>query len=151
MFGRNVFRVIASLALVALLVIIGIGVYDAGMSQGIAEAGRQVVASGEPVTQYVYPGPYAGHWGWGFGFFGIFFWILGIFLIFALLRAIFGWGRWRGSGYGGYAGYGRYAGWGPPGGPGGRFEEWHRQAHEAQTESAPGQAEGQPKADETRS
>jgi hypothetical protein len=69
-----------------------------------------------------------GHYGWGapyghghigFGFFGIIFWILGIFLVFALLRAAFG--GWGGGGWGG-----------GPGGRGGRqemFEGWHREMH----------------------
>ena len=117
------FRALAGLALIAVLVAIGVGVYDAGVSNGIAQQGA-AVASGAPAV--VYPGPYYGHWGWGpgfgFGFFGIFFWILGIFLIFGLIRAAFGgWGRGRG-GWGGH--YGRY------GGPREHFEDWHRQAHE---------------------
>jgi hypothetical protein len=121
MFNRGFFRVIVGLALIGLLVVIGIGVYDAGVSQGIAEAGRNAVASGAAAPVYVYPGAYPGHWG-GFGFFGIFFWILGIFLIFGLLRAAFGWGRWGGRGGPG--------GWDHAGGRHGYLDDWHRRAHD---------------------
>lgn len=126
-------RVVAALLLVGLLVGIGVGVYNAGVSQGLAQ-NVTAVASGAPSVAYgYYPGFVGPHWGWGFGFFGIFFWILGIFLIFGLLRLAFGWGR---------GGYGRWGGYGPGGyGPGGwgnpgpgdprqeRLDAWHREAH----------------------
>jgi len=127
MSGGTFARVLAALVLIGVLVAIGVGVYNAGVSAGLA---TQVVApSGAPAVYY--PGPYAWHgWGWGFGFFGIFFWILGIFLIFGLLRAIFGWGRWGGRGYRDWShkpnGYGGY------GGPQSHFDEWHRRSHESE-------------------
>ena len=128
MVGGTFIRVLAALALVGVLIAIGVGVYDAGVTAGLAQQGA-AVASGAPAV--VYGGPYAGHWGWGwgpgFGFFGIFFWILGIFLIFALLRAAFGFGRggrYRG-GWGDH--HGRYG----YGDPRDHLEDWHRQAHEA--------------------
>jgi len=125
MFGGSFVRVLATLALIGILVAIGVGVYDAGVSAGVAQQGA-AVASGAPAV--VYGGPYVGHWGWGwgFGFFGIFFWILGIFLIFALLRAAFGFGRGRG-GWGHHGYYGRYGRYGDPRD---HLEDWHRQAHE---------------------
>ena len=116
------------LALLAIAIAVGIGaaVYNAGVTAGLAEAAQQAAASGDPVTvPYAY-GPYwHGPFGFGFGFFGIFFLILGIFLVIGLVRAAFGWGRWNGPR-------------GPrgPGGPGGwggdrrdRVEEWHRELH----------------------
>jgi hypothetical protein len=113
-------RVLAALVVIGLIVAIGVGVYDAGVTAGLAQT--VAAPSGAPVAYY--PGPYFWHGG-GFGFFGIFFWILGIFLIFGLLRAIFGWGRWGGRGYRDWNhrpnGYG---------GPREHFEEWHRRAHE---------------------
>lgn len=102
MFGRTILRVVAVIALVALVGVIGTSVYNAGVSQGLAEAAIAAAASGEEVP-VVYP--YLGErYGWGYGggpgFFGIFFAILGFFLIFGLLRAAFGWGRWGGGGPG---------------------------------------------------
>ena len=121
--GRTIFRVLAVLLLVAVAVGIGTGVYNAGVSAGLSEAAQQAAASGDPVATvpyghgYGYGGPYA-HGPFGFGFFGIIFTILGIFLIIGLVRAAFGgWGRgpWGGPG---------------PGGPRhGMAEDWHRELH----------------------
>jgi len=118
-------RVLASLALIAVLVVIGVGIYNAGVTAGLAETGA-AVASGAPAVYY---GPYVGHpWGWGagFGIFAIFFWILGIFLIFALIRAAFGFGRWGRHG----RDWGNRDGPNGRGGPGGYMDDWHRRAHE---------------------
>jgi hypothetical protein len=128
---NTAFRVIAALLLVGVLVGIGAGVYNAGVSQGLAQ-NVTAVASGAPAAAYgyYYPGFVGPHWGWGFGFFGIFFWILGIFLIFGLLRAAFGWGR-GGRHYGRWGGYGPGP-WNRPGTGDPRREmldEWHRDAH----------------------
>jgi len=120
------FRVIAVVLLIAVAVGAGAVVYDAGVTAGLQQAAVQAAASGGTpvVPPYAY-GPY--HWGGGFGFgiFGIFFWILGFFLIIGLLRAAFGWGRWGGGGRSGPAG------WGGPGAGGRRamIEEWHREMH----------------------
>ena len=130
MSGGTFVRALAALARVGILVAIGVGVYDAGVSAGVAQQGA-AAASGAPAV--VYAGPYMGHWGfgWGFGFFGIFFWILGIFLIFALLRAAFGFGR-GGYSRGGWGGHhGRYGRYGSYGDPRDHLEDWHRQAHES--------------------
>jgi hypothetical protein len=131
------FRVVVVLLVVAAAIGIGAGIYNAGVSEGIAEAARQAVASGEPVPQaygYGY-GPYwHGPFHGGFGFFGIIFWILGILLIIGLVRAAFGWGRWRG----GPGGPGGPSGWG---GGRERMEEFHRELHRRdrpEGEAAPG-------------
>lgn len=127
MSGGSFFRFLAMLVLIGVVIAIGVGVYNAGVSSGLAQQGA-AVASGAPAV--VYPGPYVGHgwgWGWGpgFGIFGIFFWILGIFLIFALIRAAFGFGRCGGrrGDWGNH--HGRY------GGPRDSFDDWHRKAHES--------------------
>jgi hypothetical protein len=123
MFGRGIFGVLAAIVVVALVAGIGFGVYNAGVSEGIAEAARAAQAAGDSPA-VVYP-PYVGHhgYGWGgggFGFFGILFGILFLFLIFGLIRAAFGWGRWGGGGRG----------------PGGwesrneRIAELHRELHQ---------------------
>jgi hypothetical protein len=121
--GRGFFGVLALIVAVAIVAGIGIGVYNAGVSEGVAEAARAAQVSGDGAA-VVYPpyvgGPY-GHgygWGGGFGFFGILFGILFFFLIIGMIRAAFGWGRWGG---------GR--------GPGGwesrneRIAEMHRELH----------------------
>ena len=90
MFGRRIFGLLAVIALVALVAVIGTSVYNAGVSQGLTDAAISAASSGDPAPVVVAPygGQYGyGHGGWGFGFFGIFFWILGFFLIFGLLRA----------------------------------------------------------------
>jgi hypothetical protein len=141
---NTAFRVLAVLLVVGVLAGIGVAVYNAGVSQGVAQQLVTATASGAPTVVYPgYPG-YYGHWGFGgFGFFGIFFWILGIFLIFALIRAAFGWGRWGGRGgpggwRGGY-GYGHHG----PGDPRREMlDEWHREAH-GDKPSEPGGGSGQ--------
>lgn len=119
--GRGFFRVLAVIAVMVILAGIGIGIYNAGIGAGVAEAARQAAASGDPVA--VLPGYGYGWHGYGGGFFpfGILFWILGFFLVFALVRAAFGGGRR----------------WGGPGGGNGwreererRLEDWHRAAHD---------------------
>jgi hypothetical protein len=101
--GRGIFGLLVTIVIVAAMVGIGIGVYNAGVNDGLAEAARAAQAAGD-APAVVYP-PYVGHygygWGGGFGAFGILFWILGFFLIFGLIRAAFGWGRWGGGGRGG--------------------------------------------------
>ena len=144
-----------ALAFVLLLVVVGgLGVlaYNAGVSAGVTQGVQQVVVQdGQPVT--VVPYPYGPYWhGGGFGFFGIFFWIIGFFLIIGLLRAIFGWGRWGRGGWGkhGYYGYGSPGGPGGPGAPYGsdrmdRVSEWHRELHK-RDEAAPAGADQRPPA-----
>ena len=137
--GGTIVRVIAALLLVAVVVGLGAAVYNAGISAGLTAAAQQAIASGDPapvVPVYGYGyGPYV-HGPFGWGFFGIFFWILGFFLILALLRAVFGWGRWGGGPRG-------------PGGWGGRrsemAEEWHRELHRR---SGEGSGEGDQRPDE---
>jgi len=122
MFGRTIVGLLAAIAMVALVAVIGTSVYNAGVSEGLAEAARAAAASGGEAP-VVYP-PYIGErYGWGYGggpgFFGIFFAILGFFLIFGLLRAAFGWGRWGGGGPPGRGGWQRED----------RIAEMHRELH----------------------
>lgn len=88
---------------------IGIGAYNAGVAQGIAESGRIIAAppAGTPYV-YVWPRP------WGFGFFP-FFPLFFLLLFFFVIRGLLWRGPWRG-------------GWGYRGVPP-AFEEWHRRAH----------------------
>jgi len=120
--GRTIFRVFATLVLVAVAIGIGAAVYNAGVTAGISEAVQQAASSGDPAVVvpygYGYGAPYVhGPFGFGWGFFGIIFWILGIFLIIGLVRGAFG--RGHGRGWGGPG----------PGGRGDRVAEWHRELH----------------------
>ncbi len=119
--GRGFFRGLAIVALVVIVAGIGIGLYQAGVSSGAADAAVRAAASGGPAT--IVPGYGYGYWhgfGWGFHPFGFIFWILGIVLIIALVRGAFGGGRR----------------WGGPGRHGGhedredRLAAWHRAAHD---------------------
>ena len=105
------FRFIAFLLLVGLLAVVGVSIYNAGLSAGIATDVGNAIASGAPVPAGYYYGPYVGQpWGHGFGFGGFILGLLFLFLFFGLLRAVFGFGRWghyRGDGYG----RGRRSGW----------------------------------------
>jgi hypothetical protein len=112
-------------ALVATLVvaaIVGFFAYNAGVAHGIAAAGQPVAGGAAGVPPY----PYGWYrpWGFGFGFFGPFLFIM---LWLFVLRGIFWGGPWRRFGcYGG----GYY------GGPS-AFDEWHRRAHERMTSKEP--------------
>ena len=105
MFGRGLFGAFALIVAIAVVAGIGIGVYNAGVSEGVAEAARVAQVAGEDAA-VVYPpyvgGPYGYGHGWGggggFGFFGILFGILFFFLIIGMIRAAFGWDRWGGGG-----------------------------------------------------
>ena len=121
------------LSVVAILVIVGLGagVYNAGIQQGIIEAGRV------PAGQVVQTGY---HYGWGgAGVFGFLIPLLFVFILFGLIRAAFGGGRGWGHGHrGGYGpGWGRD--WDGDRGPGGwreererRMADLHRRFHEAE-------------------
>ncbi|HEX9496000.1 MAG TPA: hypothetical protein VGA38_09600 [Candidatus Limnocylindria bacterium] len=98
---------------------IAAGAYEAGLAQGGAVQIVAPAAGGAPV---VAPVAYYGHpygWSWGFNPFGFLFPILGLFLFFALLRALVGGGR----------GWGHRGWYDSEHGVPGRFEEWHKRAH----------------------
>jgi hypothetical protein len=112
--GRTILGIVLGVVVVAVLVGVGAGVYNAGISQGIVEAGR-VPAGATVPTGYGYG--YGYHPGFfGFGFLGLLFPILFIVLLIGIARAAFGGGR-RG-GWGG--------GWGP-GGHGYGRDGWHEE------------------------
>jgi hypothetical protein len=103
--------------LIAILVLvlgglIAVGAYDAGLAQGTAQVVAPATGTAPAVAYYGHP------YGWGFGFFpfGFLLPLFGLFLFFALMRAIIGGGR----------GYGH--GWYSDGVPS-RFEDWHKRAH----------------------
>ncbi|PYM39474.1 MAG: hypothetical protein DME17_00725 [Candidatus Rokuibacteriota bacterium] len=115
-----------AVGLVALVAAAAIGTtaYRAGVVRGLADAGRLPApdASGGRV---LYDGSYGPFWHHGpfvFGFFGFLFPLLGVVLIFGLLRAVF-WGpRCAGP-------YRLTKAGGPP-----MLAEWHSRAHESTQE-----------------
>ena len=126
--GRFIIRILLVIVVIAVLIGIGVSVYNAGVAQGLAKSGKLVPPSG--TAPYPYYGPFFYRpFGFGFGFLGLLFPLLLILLFFGLLRGIF-WGGWRGRGWGGPRG--NWQDGAPP-----IFEEWHRRAHEMQSQSQP--------------
>jgi hypothetical protein len=141
-------RVIAAILLVAVLVIGGGVIATTAYQAGLNTAVTTATGSGAVVTPVVVP-TYGYGYGWSpfgaiFGFFATLFFL---FIVFALIRAIF----WRG-------GPGRRGGWGGPGYWGGKgswagpeghghspwearahetFDDWHRRAHGDAPEASP--------------
>jgi hypothetical protein len=151
---RGIAGFLLGLLVVGILVGLGVGVYQAGIAQGIVDAGRYPAGAGVPVAGYGYG------WHGGPGIFGILFGIFFLFLVFGLLRAAFfrgrggpGWGH-RGYGYGWGPGWSR--GDGTADGPDAwraerdrRMADLHRRLHEEADlgPSGPGgSAEGGPPA-----
>jgi hypothetical protein len=122
---RAFFSIILGLVVLAILGGIGAGVYNAGVAAGLAQAGA--VGAGA-VAPYVYG------WGFhpffGFGFLGLLFPLLFLFLIFGLIRAALGAGR-RSPGQGWGPGWGH--GWGHGWGDRDQYiAQMHRRLHEAE-------------------
>ena len=135
--GRSIATFLFSLIAVGILVAVGVGIYQAGVAQGVIDAGRFPAGAAVPVAGVGYGGYH------GFDFLGLLFPLLFLFLIFGVLRAAFGHRHGWGHGYG----HGR--GWDTgPGAPGdmrgGRWDrenyvaEMHRRLHEAEGASGSG-------------
>lgn len=128
--GRFFLRFFASLILLAVLVGVGVMVYQFGVTQGLAASGKLALpaagaAGAQGAVPYPYYTPFWHPWGFWFFPFGLIFPLLGFFLIFGLIRALI-FGGWHGRRY--------YRG-----GPGGfnpddvppYVAEWHRKMHES--------------------
>jgi hypothetical protein len=113
---RGFFGFLFGLIVIGVIVSIGVGVYQAGIAQGIVDAGRYPAAAAVPVAGYGWHGP---------GIFGILFGIFFLFLIFGLIRAAFSRGRDYGPGWG--HGYGWGPGWSKGPGSGGGPEGWREE------------------------
>lgn len=135
-----VFRIVLGLIVAAVLVGAGFALFNAGAAYGLRqapewaqlmnqrmEAGGMGMMNGNHVG--VMPGGYMmgyshmGGWGWrpfgGFGFLSCLVPLLFVFLVFALVRGMFGWRRW-----GWHSGPGHWEQRGRE-----KFDEWHKQAH----------------------
>ena len=111
---------------------IGLGLYQVGYTNGLAESGAEVVVN-NPVPAF------HGWWGWGpgigFGFFGIFFKIFFVILIIGLISRLF-WGPRRWGPPGPYWDRGWHDEHRPPMEE--RMDEWHQKAHQEETSPPPG-------------
>ncbi len=137
MFFSGFFRFVALLLLVGLLAAVGVNIYNAGVSAGIASEVGQAIASGAPIPAGYYTDAYLGRpGGFGFGFGGFLIGLFFLFLFFGLLRAAFGRGRWGGHQGGGYGGWG-----GHHGSRREYLDEWHRERH-GETAEAGGAEKG---------
>lgn len=124
--GRFVFRIFASLVLVAVLIGAGVLVYQMGVTQGLATNTTLPPQVSNPTAPYLYYPPYFHPWGFGFFPFGFIFPLFfGLFIFFLITRAIFGGWRRHAPGYWGGM-HGRDPHDIPP-----MVEEWHRKMHEA--------------------
>ena len=123
----NIPRWSVILGALLLAAMVGFFAFQAGVTHGIEQSGKIVVP---PPGAYPYPYPYYGwHGPWHFGFFGPLFFLAFWFIV---VRGLF----WRRARYGG--------GWYGGGcGPRGRFDEWHRQAHEREAEAPSAGAAGE--------
>ena len=136
---RSFGSILWSLLVVIVLAGIGVGIYNAGLQQGIAQSATLPAGT---VPYYAY-----GAYGWhgGGGIFGLLFPILFLFILFGIARAAFGHRRGWGHGYG--PGYGKW-GSGPrwmgsqSSGTGSPRDQWvadmHRRLHEAEGTSPSG-------------
>ncbi len=126
---QTVFRIALAVVAVAVLVLAGVAVFNAGAAYGLAQAdgGADGAFSWMPGMAAGHRGLLrAGHMGWGFrpfggfGFLGCLVPLFFLFLVFWLIRGAFWRGPWGWRGHrGGWHGEGV-----PP-----HFEEWHRRAH----------------------
>jgi hypothetical protein len=147
MFWRVLFRVIASLLLVAALIaavgVVGWAAYNSGLAQGVQQ-GKLLPGSPSagtaPVPLYAYGPFWTPFFGWAYGLLGCLVPLLVLFFIFSLIRMIF-WGgiyghrhhRWeereaREHWHEGCRGPRRWRE---------MAEDWHRQQHSGETGSAP--------------
>jgi len=118
MFRRIILGILVIAILFGVAATAGSWAYQAGLAQGLAQDGQPAVS----VAPYYYgyghgPGFFHPFGFFPFGCFGILFPVLGLFLLFGLVRRVL----WHGP-------FGHHHGrWG--GGPPPMFEEWHRRAH----------------------
>ncbi len=117
---KIVLGVLLVLVLVAVAAGVGAQAYRVGMMQGLAASGK--------LDAPVVPAPFAYRaWGMGmhrpsFGLLGCLFPLLFVFVVFGLMRACIGRGRW-----GMHHHHGNCEGGAPP-----MIEEWHRKMHAAE-------------------
>jgi hypothetical protein len=102
---RTFLSIVLGLVVLGILGGIAVGVYNAGVSAGLAQAGAVGAGATAPYVYGFHP-----FFGFGFGFLGLLFPLLFLFLIFGLIRAAIGGGR-RGWGHRGWDGGPGHDGW----------------------------------------
>jgi hypothetical protein len=125
---RRGFGIFGLFLTVVLLAIVGAIAYNVGWSDGAATH----VAAGTAVAPPYYYGAGPGFWGFGFGIFGLLWFLFIVFGLFWVVRiAFFGRRHW-----GGGWGYGRgFNGHSVPPAIDERMQEWHKRAHAEQPAS----------------
>lgn len=122
------FRFFAFLLLVGLLAVVGVNIYNAGVTAGINSDIGHAIASGAAIPGGFVSSAYLGQPG-GFGFGGFLIGLFVLFLFFGLIRAAFGIGRYGGH----HGGYGKWSdrrgGWHD------RLGSWHEEQHGKAPES----------------
>jgi hypothetical protein len=136
MFARVAWRVVLGVVLVGViaagLAAIGWVAYNTGLAQGAAQSGAAAPAPGAVPAMPLYGyAPFFFH-PYGFGWLGCLIPLFVIFLVFAVIRPMM-WGPWMGGGHRGWGMHGRFGGEGPRQHFREMAEEWHRQAHAAES------------------
>jgi hypothetical protein len=148
---RFVVRIFIAFVIFALLIGGAVALYNAGFTQGAALTGKIIApnsANAAPVTPYYNAAPVYYH-PWGFFPFNCIFPLLGLFILFAILRRMFFWGRYSHHRddrqddpryQGGWGRHGRRGRWGWDGEQAPPFvNEMHRKMHENMKEDGPDQ------------
>ncbi len=128
---RILIRIILAVLLVALLAGAAVWIYNAGLANGAAMSGKLVAPNTGPMTgvapYYGFYPPFFHPWGFFFFPFGLIGLLFGIFIISAIIRGLFFWGR-GGRGWGMHSGMlGRWSG--DPSQVPPMVEEWHKRMH----------------------
>ncbi len=115
------FRFFAFLLLVGLLAVVGVNIYNAGVTAGINSDIGKAIVDGAAIPAGFTSSAYLGQPG-GFGFGGFLIGLFVLFLFFGLVRAAFGASHWERR-HGGYGRWGRHSGWHD------YMGSWHEEQH----------------------
>jgi hypothetical protein len=127
---RRGFGFIGLFMTVVLLAIVGVIAYNVGWSDGAATH----VPAGTVAPPYYYDyGPH--FWGFGFGIFGLLWFLFVVFGLFWLFRIAFFGRRFGGGGWGYGRGFDRH---GVPPAIEERMQDWHKRAHGEQPSGSTG-------------
>lgn len=130
-------RIGLALLFLGIVAAVAVGAYNLGMTQGLLQSEKLVITA-PPIDPYgVRPYYFGGHpFGWGFGFLKCLVPLLIVFLLFGLVRGL-AWRKWawRHGSHHGPSGPHMHGPWGEH--VRNTFNEWHQQAHQAETQAPP--------------